>query len=122
PLFGEDFLNFKTTKLTIPKIPNPAALTVPAGDKAKGGFKEITALLGEDRDLAPGGRDDPLKGIKLKAVYTAPLTFIVTEDGVRLFRGAVLPSGYVLEDITTKSLTLRRGNKVTTYRLRGNYE
>lgn len=65
---------------------------------------------------------DPLGGLKLTGVFAAPLDFVTTEDGRRLFPGAVLPNGNVLESITTTELTLRRGDKIFTYSLRGNHE
>ena len=47
---------------------------------------------------------------------------VLQDGGSRLFPGAVLPNGNVLESITTTQLRLRRGDKVFTYSLRGNHE
>lgn len=52
-------------------------------------------------------------------VTMSPMRFVTTADGRRLFEGALLPSGWTLEDIDTKMLTLRRGERIFTYRLRG---
>lgn len=110
PLFGEDMLDKNA-----PPLPTAGhggtALTPPT--------RAAQATPGETKQDAQG---DPLGGLKLTGVFTSPLTFVTTEDGRRLFKGAVLPNGNVLENITTTGLTLRRGDVVFTYTLRGNHE
>ena len=63
--------------------------------------------------------DDPLGGIRVTGVTMSPMRFVTTADGRRLFEGAVLPGGYILEGINTKTLTLRRDGQVFTHTLRG---
>ena len=65
---------------------------------------------------------DPLGGLKLTGVFIAPLSFVTTADGGRLFQGSVLPNGNVLENINTSSLILRSGDKMLTYRLGGEHD
>lgn len=65
---------------------------------------------------------DPLGGLRVTGVTMSPMRFIVTADGRRLFEGAKLPGGCILEGIGTKVLTLRRGDHVFTYMLRGSHD
>lgn len=69
-----------------------------------------------EAELADG---DPMGGLRVTGVTMSPMRFVTTADGTRLFEGALLPSGWTLEDIDTKMLTLRRGERIFTYRLRG---
>ena len=62
---------------------------------------------------------DPLGGLRVTGVTMSPMRFVTTADGRRLFEGALLPGGCTLESISTKALTLRRGDSIFTYRLRG---
>jgi len=62
---------------------------------------------------------DPLGGLRVTGVTMMPMRFVTTADGKRLFEGAVLPGGCILEGISTKALTLRRGGQIFTYTLRG---
>ena len=68
---------------------------------------------------ASAPQEDVLGGLKVTGVTMKPLRFVTTSDGQRLFEGAVLPGGYVLERISTRELTLRKGGQTTTYVLRG---
>jgi len=62
---------------------------------------------------------DPLGGLRVTGVTMQPMRFVTTADGRRLFEGAVLPGGATLESISTTTLTLRKGGRVFTHRLRG---
>ena len=62
---------------------------------------------------------DPLGGLRVTGVTMSPMRFVTTSDGRRLFEGARLPGGCTLDSISTSTLTLRRGENVFTYRLRG---
>ncbi|MBQ7457159.1 MAG: type III secretion system inner membrane ring subunit SctD [Desulfovibrio sp.] len=66
--------------------------------------------------------EQPLEGMTVTGVFRAPLNFVTTQDGRRFFLGSTLPSGYILEGISTDALLLRKGNTVLTYRLRGSHE
>ena len=108
PLFGEGVLDgnspfFSTAGRGAALTPPPRAAQAKQADDAR----MESAPLGE---------------VKLTGVFLAPLSFVTTENGNRLFQGSVLPNGNVLESITASKLTLRRGDKVFTYRLRGNHE
>lgn len=72
------------------------------------------AAMGEDTE-----ESDPLGGLRVTGVTMKPMRFVTTADGRRLFEGAVLPGGCILESIDTKVLTLRRGERIFTHRLRG---
>lgn len=78
------------------------------------------------RAAASGSRaeadGDPLGGLTVTGVTMLPMRFVVTADGRRLFEGAKLPSGCILESISTKVLMLRRGDRMFTYRLRGSHD
>lgn len=65
---------------------------------------------------------DPLGGLTITGVTMLPMRFVVTADGRRLFEGAKLPSGCILESISTQVLMLRRGDHMFTYRLRGSHD
>lgn len=65
---------------------------------------------------------DPLGGLTITGVTMLPMRFVVTADGRRLFEGAKLPSGCILESISTRVLMLRRGDHMFTYRLRGSHD
>lgn len=68
----------------------------------------------------PADREgDPLGGLRVTGVTMSPLRFVTTADGQRLFEGAVLPGGFLLEEISTTVLKLRKDNRIVTYRLRG---
>lgn len=107
PLFGEDMVDGNARLFANER---GAGLTLPGRTQQAKQSEEAH----QDKD--------PLGGLKLTGVFAAPLDFVTTEDGSRLFPGAVLPNGNVLESITTTQLTLRRGDKVFTYSLRGNHE
>lgn len=62
---------------------------------------------------------NPLGRLRVTGVTMSPMRFVVTADGRRLFEGAVLPSGWTLESISTKVLVLRNGSQVVSHRLRG---
>ncbi len=85
---------------------------------------ELSALSSSGPLLAAAkgdGKDgfDPLGGLRVTGVTMSPMRFVTTADGRRLFEGALLPGGCTLESISTKTLMLRRGDQVFTYRLRG---
>lgn len=58
-------------------------------------------------------------GLRVTGVTMSPLRFAVTSDGQRLFEGATLEGGYVVEKISTTTITLRIGNRVVKHQLRG---
>lgn len=98
-LFGMDVVGeqFKTDALSAPKL------------------TDFTGFSSTDAAIALGG-------LQIAGVTVKPLKFVTTVDGQRFFEGALLPSGYTLESITTNSLTLRKGGQVITHRLRGSNE
>ncbi len=114
PLFGEGAQDLNTPPPpTMQGIsPLPAVITAQ------------TSKTSPDSSSQPGenSQADPLGGLTLTGVFAAPLDFVTTEDGRRFFPGSVLPNGTVLERITTTGLTLRRGDSVFTYNLRGHHE
>ena len=95
-------------------------LSVEAAGAAGGELAPASPLprtLGRaDAEVVDG---DPMEGLRVTGVTMSPMRFVTTADGRRLFEGALLPSGWTLEDIDTKMLTLRRGERIFTYRLRG---
>lgn len=107
PLFGEGVVeeNMRQRDAGHGTALTPAAHTAPA----------------QQREAAQQ-EENPLGDLNLTGVFIAPLTFVATADGRRMFPGAVLPNGNVLETITATELTLRRGDRVFIYRLRGNHE
>lgn len=74
---------------------------------------------GSGADPQSGKGNDLLGGLRVTGVTMSPMRFVTTADGKRLFEGAVLPGGAVLEGIGTRALTLRRDGHVFTYTLRG---
>ncbi|MCR5814022.1 MAG: type III secretion system inner membrane ring subunit SctD [Desulfovibrio sp.] len=118
PLFGENI--FVASEPAVRRTPQhseksanlhlPAAQSNPAANK----------------DTFEAGKvphaSDPLGGLKVTGVFTAPLLFIITDDGKRFFQGAILPNGNVLERITSSELTLRSANGIISYPLRGPHE
>ncbi|MBO5490354.1 MAG: type III secretion system inner membrane ring subunit SctD, partial [Desulfovibrio sp.] len=107
PLFGEGVVDVNAP---FAAAQHGAALTPAAGS--------VSARPNDD--VRP--EENPLGDLKLTGVFIAPLTFVATADGRCLFSGSVLPNGNVLETITASELTLRRGDRVFIYRLRGNHE
>lgn len=77
---------------------------------------------GRSKTSRTNEEQDPLGGLRVTGVTMSPMRFIVTADGRRLFEGAKLPGGCILEGIGTKVLTLRRGDHVFTYMLRGSHD
>lgn len=119
PLFGENVF--------VADAPPAEIKSDKQGSKGvRGAGLHLPANLGavpkQDHASSSHVSGDPLGGIKVTGVYTAPLVFITTSDGQRLFQGSVLPNGNVLERITTSVLTLRSGEKIITYPLRGAHE
>ncbi|MBO4300974.1 MAG: type III secretion system inner membrane ring subunit SctD [Desulfovibrio sp.] len=112
PLFGEGVLDDNAQPVLTHS--HGATLTLPGQPRAGKDKQESSEV--------PRDEGDALGGLSLTGVYAAPLDFISTEDGKCLFPGAVLPNGNVLENITTSTLTLRRGDRVFTYSLRGKHE
>lgn len=107
PLFGEGVVD---ENVPLPAAGHGAALTPAANSAPAQPHDDVRH------------EENPLGDLKLTGVFIAPLTFVATADGRRLFPGSVLPNGNVLETITASELTLRRGDKVLIYRLRGNHE
>ncbi len=113
PLFGEGAQDLNTPSPAMQGISHmPAVITAETSKTSPN-----SAL-----QLAENSQADPLGGLTLTGVFAAPLDFVITEDGRRFFPGSVLPNGTVLERITTTGLTLRRGDSVFTYNLRGHHE
>ncbi|MBQ9405887.1 MAG: type III secretion system inner membrane ring subunit SctD [Desulfovibrio sp.] len=106
PLFGESAVeeNASLSGLSSTALTQPERVVQSSDTKKDGEGEHAGDILG---------------GLKLTGVFVAPLEFIITEDGRRFFPGSVLPNGSVLESITTNRLTLRRGDKVLMYNLRG---
>ncbi len=106
---------------------SPAAALAQTGEADASGMKNAAPagsvssgpLLAAAK-AAPAEEDgDPLGGLRVTGVTMSPMRFVTTADGRRLFEGALLPGGCTLESISTKALTLRRGDSIFTYRLRG---
>lgn len=100
PLFAEAGVD---KSITMPKSPAALAITPK---------KPVATKITTQPDL-----QELLGGVKITGVFVAPLAFISTESGERLFTGTVLPSGAVIENITPSKLTVRVGNEVRTYPL-----
>lgn len=64
----------------------------------------------------------PLGDLRVVGVTLGPLRFFSTEDGQRFFEGAILPSGYTVERITTAALTLEKDGNAIEHALRGDHE
>ncbi|MBQ9536449.1 MAG: type III secretion system inner membrane ring subunit SctD [Desulfovibrionaceae bacterium] len=114
PLFGE-------SEITGGKITSPSLIAAQVKSQH---LTLVPSTASENSNYAQDTTSnvDPLAGLTITALYSTPLNFIVSSDGRCLFKGATLPSGFVIENIATDGLTLRRGNKVLTYKLRGNNE
>lgn len=82
----------------------------------------VTAPAQKNTQTHASVLDDFLGGTTVTSVTLSPLAFITTEDGQRFFIGGMLPSGYIIESITTETLTLRKNGRVATYKLRGSHE
>lgn len=105
---------------------SPAAALAQTGEADASGMKNAAPAgsvssgpLRAAAKAAPEEDGDPLGGLRVTGVTMSPMRFVTTADGRRLFEGALLPGGCTLESISTKALTLRRGDRIFTYRLRG---
>ncbi|MDY0273964.1 MAG: type III secretion system inner membrane ring subunit SctD [Desulfomicrobium sp.] len=61
-------------------------------------------------------------GFEVTGVTIDPLRFITLSTGERIFEGGVLPSGHVVENISTQGLRLSKDGIRFTYTLRGGNE
>ena len=105
---------------------SPAAAVARAGEADASGMKNAAPAESSSGSLLAAAKagpaeesGDPLGGLRVTGVTMSPMRFVTTADGRRLFEGALLPGGCTLESISTKALTLRRGDSIFTYRLRG---
>lgn len=80
---------------------------------------KLTGGLSGDVDDEP---IQPLGTLKVVSVTLSPLCFFATDDGQRFFEGAVLPSGYSVEQITMDALTLKKNGAEIVHNLRGNHD
>ncbi len=55
-----------------------------------------------------------LGGLNITSVNTGAIPFITTQDGQRLFAGALLPNGYTVQAIKSDSVTLTKGTQTIT--------
>lgn len=61
---------------------------------------------------------DPLGGLSITSITIDPIPFISMRDGQKFFTGGKLPSGYVIETISTEKLVLTKNGKTKTFNLR----
>ena len=112
PLYG-------SSVLSAPALPG----AVPIAESGSGPDTGLSAASSGPLSATAKGENseesDPLGGLRVTGVTMRPMRFVTTADGRRLFEGAVFPGGCILESIDTKVLTLRRGERIFTYRLRG---
>ncbi|UQZ90983.1 EscD/YscD/HrpQ family type III secretion system inner membrane ring protein [Deltaproteobacteria bacterium Smac51] len=80
----------------------------------------VLVRAGEPAAIAPPGDDrpaSPLGGHSIVGVTLSPMRFISMRDGQKYFEGAVLPGGYVIEEIKADEIILSKNNLLTTYKL-----
>ncbi len=55
-----------------------------------------------------------LAGLNISSVNAGAIPFITTQDGQRLFAGALLPNGFTIETINNAHIVLRKGSQVVS--------
>ncbi|NLY41496.1 MAG: type III secretion system inner membrane ring subunit SctD, partial [Desulfovibrionales bacterium] len=78
----------------------------------------------ESEDIPTSAQDAPKphtqsRGFEVTGVTMAPLRFITLSTGECIFEGGLLPSGHILEAISTQELQLSKDKTRFTYTLRG---
>ena len=61
----------------------------------------------------------PRMGFKVTSVSMGPMKYLILDSGERVFEGAELPGGYILEGIGVDKLILIKNNVKTSYPLKG---
>ncbi len=58
-----------------------------------------------------------LAGLNITSFHTGSIPFVTTQEGQRLFVGALLPNGYTIDEITNEGVTLTKGSHTITVNL-----